>query len=205
MKKGGAPFGGRNMAAQIRQRNSREPESKRVDKLREATAQVVVMCALSALNNRFGLGEARLRRVVDQVSIFTDVFEQKKQTAGWRFARLAIRETTRDYWPGFLLPAVIPPKTSREKMDLGEQREVAETVLQIYAAALHEVMSFGAERIKAFTEATEREYREFADRAKDGDYFGYELLAQKLGKIVHDEVTVDDSEAIAPVFGKTLD
>ncbi len=207
MKRGGPPFNGRNtaQAAQRRYLRERVTESKRLDKLREATAQVMVMCILSALNERFGLGEARLQRVVDRASALIDQFDLRKQAAGWKYAKSFLEEKTREYWPGFLLPAVIPPKTERERLDLGEQREVAEAVMMTYAMALHEIMGFGAERVAAFAQTTERVYREFAERAQDGDYYGYELLAQKISRIVRGKVTVDDSDAAAPIFGKTLD
>ena len=39
---------------------------------------------------------------------------------------------------------------------------------------------------------------------KDGEYYGYAVLARKIGQIIHDTVEVDTSGATEPIFGKTL-
>ena len=45
---------------------------------------------------------------------------------------------------------------------------------------------------------------DFGECTKDGEYYGYAVLARKIGQIIHDTVEVDTSGATEPVFGKTL-
>ena len=41
-------------------------------------------------------------------------------------------------------------------------------------------------------------------QTKDGEYYGYAVLARKIGQIIHDTVEVDTRGATEPIFGKTL-
>lgn len=88
---------------------------------------------------------------------------------------------------------------------LGEQREAAEIVVKCYALAANKALSFGPERIRETVKATEATFRKFGEWAESGDYYGYALLAREMERIFHAQVEVDDSEAVEPIFGKTLD
>ena len=53
-------------------------------------------------------------------------------------------------------------------------------------------------------EETEGNFRQFGECTKDGEYYGYAVLARKIGQIIHDTVEVDTSRATEPIFSKTL-
>lgn len=53
-------------------------------------------------------------------------------------------------------------------------------------------------------EEAENNFRQFGECTKDGEYYGYAVLARKIRQIIHDTVEVDTSGATEPVFGKTL-
>ena len=53
-------------------------------------------------------------------------------------------------------------------------------------------------------EETEGNFRQFGECTKDGEYYGYAVLARKIGQIIHDTVEVDTSGATEPIFSKTL-
>lgn len=208
-RKGRIPNFGRGKAAQNAQRRylrEREPETKRIEKKREATADVVSMCILVALNKDFGLGEARLQRVADRAGAVAEQFDLNNKGVGWIKAKKKLDEDISDVFSGnFVLPVIVTPKKPREWAYLSEQRDAADTVVKFYVKALREVMGFGKDRTAAFVRAVEREYKGFGDWAKDGDYYGYHKLARDMSVILHTEMMVDESEASEPIFGRTLD
>ena len=57
----------RNAAMQAQRRFLRtgKTEAERLDDHREATANVLVLCILAAIYDKYGIGEMRLQRVVD--------------------------------------------------------------------------------------------------------------------------------------------
>ena len=203
------PNYGRTKAAQDAQRRylrGREPETKKTEKRREATGDVVAMCCLCALNHEFGLGEASLQRVAERVGAVAEQFELNKRGVGWIKAKKKLEEDISDVFSGdFVLPVIVAPKKPREWANLSEQRDVADTVVKFYIKAAREAMGFGKDRTAAFVQAVEREYRDFGNWAKDGDYYGYHKLARDMSAITREEWTVDESEASEPIFGKTLD
>ena len=70
--------------------------------------------------------------------------------------------------------------------------------------AMHKALGFGADRVAVVVEETEGNFRQFGECTKDGEYYGYAVLARKIGQIIHDTVEVDTSGATEPIFGKTL-
>ena len=64
--------------------------------------------------------------------------------------------------------------------------------------------SIRADRVAVVVEETEGNFRQFGECTKDGEYYGYAVLARKIGQIIHDTVEVDTSGATEPIFSKTL-
>lgn len=183
-----------------------KPGTASGEKRREATADVVAMCALVALNRSFGLGEERLRRVADRAGVTAQQFELAKMGVGWAKAKAKLDADVEEVFHGdFVLPVIVAPTKPKEWAALGEQREAADVLVKFYIKALRDVMGFGKDRTAAFVQAVEREYREFGEFAKDGDYYGYYKLARDMETILREKVFVDESEAAEPFFGKTLD
>lgn len=209
MRKQKIPAHFRVKAAQNAQRRyirEREPETKKTEKRREATGDVVAMCCLCALNHEFGLGEARLQRVADRAGAVADQFDLNNKGVGWIKAKKKLKEDIAEVFTGdFILPVIVTPKKQRDWARLSEQRDVADTVVKFYIKAVREAMGFGKDRTAAFVQAVEREYKAFGEYAKEGDYYGYYRLAREMSAILRTEVIVDESEASEPVFGKTLD
>lgn len=173
---------------------------------RTETGDVVALCCMCALNHRFGIGESRLQRVADAAGTVADRFAQSKTKFGWLTAKKRLAEEIKDVFGGdFVLPVIVAPKKRREWDRLGEKRDVANVVVKFYIRAAQEVLGFGKGRTEAFVQQVEQEYRAFGEWAKDGDYYGYQRLARELSAIFREEVTVDDSEAREPIFGRTID
>jgi len=186
--------------------HGREPETQKNEKRRAATGNVVIMCMLCALNDDFNMGGARLQRIAQEAAGVARTFEAKKQAESWTKAKQWIAAEVAPYLSApFLLPVISAPRSRRERDELGEQRDAADLVVKYYVKALHEHEGFGPQRIARFVKATEREYLAFGEYAKYGDYYGYNRLAQRIGKIFRTEMTVDESDAEAPFFGRTLD
>ena len=206
--KDAAGFYRKSAAVQMQRKylHGREPETQKDEKRRAATGNVVIMCMLSALNADFDMGAARLERIAQQAAGVADRFNEQKAAASWTKAKAALNAEVAPYLrEPFLLPPISAPRSRRERDELGEQRDAADLVVKFYAVALHKHEGFGPGRIAQFVKATEREYRAFGEYAKDGDYYGYQKLAQRIGKIFNTEMTVDESDTPAPFFGRTLD
>lgn len=195
----------RNAAMQAQRRFLRtgKTEAERLDDHREATANVLVLCILAAIYDKYGIGEMRLQRVVDCANEFSAKYALDKQVRGGQ-AKAGLTAAVQQIMPPFLLPALSAPKTEREAVQLAARREAADTVMKIYVQAMHKALGFGADRVAVVAAETEGNFRQFGECTKDGEYYGYAVLARKIGQIIHDTVEVDTSGATEPIFGKTL-
>lgn len=196
----------RNAAIQAQRRflRTRKTEAERLDDHREETGNVLIMCILAAIYDKYGVGEMRLRRVVDCANEISAKYALEKQVRGEKQAKAALAAAVQQIMPPFLLPALSAPKTEREAVQLAARREAADTVMKIYVQAMHKALGFDADRVAVVVAETEGNFRQFGECTKDGEYCGYAVLARKIGQIIHDTVEVDTSGATEPVFGKTL-
>lgn len=196
----------RNAAIQAQRRflRTRKTEAERLDDHREETGNVLIMCILAAIYDKYGVGEMRLRRVVDCANEISAKYALEKQVRGEERAKAALAAAVQQIMPPFLLPALYAPKTEREVVQLAARREAADTVMKIYVQAMHKEPGFGADRVAVVVEETENNFRQFGECTKDGEYYGYAVLARKIRQIIHDTVEVDTSGATEPIFGKTL-
>lgn len=196
----------RNAAIQAQRRflRTRKTEAERLDDHREETGNVLIMCILAAIYDKYGVGEMRLRRVVDCANEISAKYALEKQVRGEKQAKAALAAAVQQIMPPFLLPALSAPKTEREAVQLAARREAADTVMKIYVQAMHKALGFGADRVAVVVEETEGNFRQFGECTKDGEYYGYAVLARKIGQIIHDTVEADTSGATEPIFSKTL-
>lgn len=196
----------RNAAIQAQRRflRTRKTEAERLDDHREETGNVLIMCILAAIYDKYGVGEMRLRRVVDCANEISAKYALEKQVRGEKQAKAALAAAVQQIMPPFLLPALSAPKTEREAVQLAARREAADTVMKIYVQAMHKALGFGADRVAVVVAETEGNFRQFGECTKDGEYYGYAVLARKIGQIIHDTVEVDTSRATEPIFSKTL-
>lgn len=196
----------RNAAIQAQRRflRTRKTEAERLDDHREETGNVLIVCILAAIYDKYGIGEMRLRRVVDCANEFSAKYALDKQVRGEKQAKATLTAAVQQIMPSFLLPALSAPKTEREAVQLAVRREAADTVMKIYVQAMHKALGFGADRVAVVAAETEGNFRQFGECTKDGEYYGYAVLARKIGQIIHDTVEVDTSGATEPIFGKTL-
>lgn len=199
---------GKNIARQIQQKHlhGKRLESERVDENRQATAHVIGICYLVALNDKYGIGEQRLRRVADAAEAEAGKYDLNKRSVGAARAKKKLDEDLDDLLPGgFLLPITRPPKTNRDWLLLGEQREAAELVVKMYAIATHRALKFGAERISEAVKGAEENFRKFGEWGEGSDCYRYALLVRQLSAILGEPVEVDERNAGEPIFSNTLD
>lgn len=191
----------RNAAMQAQRRFLRtgKTEAERLDDHREATANVLVLCILAAIYDKYGIGEMRLQRVVDCANEISAKYALEKQVRGEERAKATLVAAVWQIMPSFLLPALSAPKTEREAVQLAARREAADTVMKIYVQAMHKALGFGSDRVAVVAAETEGNFRQFGECTKDGEYYGYAVLARKIGQIIHDTVEVDTSGATEPV------
>jgi hypothetical protein len=185
--------------------NAASNENRRISDARQQTAEVVCLCILAALHDKFGMGEERIHRVISGANQYGEKFIATKEAEGAIQARVKMNCDVRDLLPdGFVLPVLILPKNDQEWVRLHQQRDAADLVFKLYAKTLHNLFGFSKERLAALAAETESVYREFGVYAKDGDYYGYDLLARKMSQILHTPMSVYADGADEPVFGKTL-
>lgn len=74
----------RNAAIQAQRRflRTRKTEAERLDDHREETGNVLIVCILAAIYDKYGIGEMRLRRVVDCANEFSAKYALDKQVRG---------------------------------------------------------------------------------------------------------------------------
>lgn len=196
-----------NIARQAQRRYMRDgkTEAQRIDDCREQTANVLCLCIMAALYDKYGISEKRLQRVVDDANQFAELFSSAKRIQGEKQAKALLDNEVSGYLPeDFVLPTLKAPRKDREWVRLHEQRDAAATAFKIYARAMHHALGFGAERIAVIAAETQANYRQFGDYAKEGDYYGYAMLARKMSQILRTPVDVDTEGATEPVFGNTL-
>ena len=182
----------RNAAVQAQRRflRTRKTEAERLDDHREETGNVLIVCILAAIYDKYGIGEMRLRRVVDCANEFSAKYALDKQVRGEKQAKATLAAAVQQIMPPFLLPALSAPKTEREAVQLAARRDAADTVMKIYVQAMHKALDFGADRVAVVVAETEGNFRQFGECTKDGEYYGYAVLARKIGQIIHDTVEV---------------
>ena len=119
----------RNAAMQAQRRFLRtgKTEAERLDDHREATANVLVLCILAAIYDKYGIGEMRLQRVVDCANEISAKYALEKQVRGEERAKATLVAAVWWFMPPFLLPALSAPKTEREAVKLAARREAADT------------------------------------------------------------------------------
>lgn len=198
---------GKNIAQQAQRKylHDKKPESQRVEEHRQAAANVICLCYLVALNDKYGVGESSLQRVVDDANARAERFDTNKRAVGMERAKKKLDEELGDLLPGgFVLPVTKSPKNNRDWRLLSEQRDAAEIVVKLYSLAAHKTLGFGAERIAETVKGTEENFRKFGEWAEGGDYYGYALLARRLSAILGEPVEVDEQDADEPIFSHTL-
>ena len=201
-------FYGKNIvkSAQNRYLSGKKTTNQIVHDHRDSTANVVVMCILAALNNVAGIGQVRLDRVIDKANHYAELYAVKKNILGDEKAKAELETEVAGIMPpdGFVLPYLTTPKKKKDWILQYEKRDSGELVAMLYAKAIHKVLGFGAERIKEVLDNAMEVYREFGEYAKDGDYYGYKVLADRMTQIMHTQIDVDESEADEPIFGDSL-
>lgn len=82
----------RNAAMQAQRRFLRtgKTEAERLDDHREATANVLVLCILAAIYDKYGIGEMRLQRVVDCANEISAKYALEKQVRGEERAKATL-------------------------------------------------------------------------------------------------------------------
>ena len=135
----------RNAAMQAQRRFLRtgKTEAERLDDHREATANVLVLCILAAIYNKYGIGEMRLQRVVDCANEISAKYALEKQVRGEERAKATLVAAVWWFMPPFLLPALSAPKTEREAVQLAARRDAADMVMKIYVQAMHKALGEG--------------------------------------------------------------
>lgn len=200
-------FYGKNVARQVQRRylSDKKLDSTRINENRKAAGDVICMCYIIALNDERKVGEKRLGLIVDEANRYSERFETNKMLLGLEQAKKKLDEELDGLLPeGFLLPITRVPQKDREWAMLAEQRDAAEIVVKIYSLATRKTLGFGAECISRIAEKTKENFREFGEWAKDGDYYGYKMLARRISGIIREPVDVVEEENGEPIFGKTL-
>lgn len=210
-------YWGKNAVRQAERRFIQERNSTddRENDTRKATAEVFIMCILSALYDDYGMGEARLQRAADAACERSERYEQTKnglprlvdgkKKTGQELADMELDRDVADYFPAdFVFPIWKMPK-KRDIAIVYNQRAAATTAAKLYAYGMHTALGFGADRIKKVMEAATENYRMFREYADSGDYYGYTILARKMSQILHCPCDVVSAGADRPIFGDTLD
>ena len=132
----------RNAALQAQRRFLRtgKTEAERLDDHREETGNVLVLCILAAIYDKYGIGEMRLQRVVDCANEFSASMHWTSRYAARRRPSWADRCGAADH-AAVSAACTVCPKTEREAAQLAARREAADTVMKIYVQAMHKALA----------------------------------------------------------------
>ena len=171
-----------------------------LDLTREGTAEMTRWCILIALHQRFGIGAARLNKVLARAEKLGQESLDVAMTVNDRGMpstdrSLALRRSwmPRNVDPDFRVPVLRSPRTRREEQLRMAGNVAASMVWTLCAEACIEELGFGAVRLNRLKEEALANYRQMNEEGHtDGLDVAMEHLRRCAEDALKEEVTVDD-------------
>lgn len=171
-----------------------------LDLTREGTAEMTRWCILIALHQSFGIGAARLNKVLARAEKLGQESLDVAMTVNDRGMpstdrSLALRRSwmPRNVDPDFRVPVLRSPRTRREEQLRMAGDVAAGMVWTLCAKACVEELGFGAGRLNRLKEETLANYRQVNEEGHaDGLDVAMEHLRRCAEDALKEEVTVDD-------------
>lgn len=171
-----------------------------LDLTREGTAEMTRWCILIALHQSFGIGAARLNKILARAEALGQESLDIAMTVNERGMPSTDRSLAlRRSWmpegvdPDFRVPVLRSPRTRREEQLRMAGDVAASMVWTLCAEACIEELGFGAVRLNRLKEETLANYRQMNEEGRaDGLDVAMEHLRRCAQDALKEEVTVDD-------------
>lgn len=171
-----------------------------LDLTREGTAEMTRWCILIALHQSFGIGAARLNKILARAEKLGQESLDVAMTVNDRGMpstdrSLALRRSwmPRNVDPDFRVPVLRSPRTRREEQLRMAGNVAASMVWTLCAEACIEELGFGAVRLNRLKEEALANYRQMNEEGHtDGLDVAMEHLRRCAEDALKEEVTVDD-------------
>lgn len=171
-----------------------------LDLTREGTAEMTRWCILIALHQSFGIGAARLNKILARAEKLGQESLNVAMTVNDRGMpstdrSLALRRSwmPRNVDPDFRVPVLRSPRTRRQEQLRMAGNVAASMVWTLCAEACIEELGFGAVRLNRLKEEALANYRQMNEEGHtDGLDVAMEHLRRCAEDALKEEVTVDD-------------
>lgn len=171
-----------------------------LDLTREGTAEMTRWCILIALHQSFGIGAARLNKILARAEKLGQESLNVAMTVNDRGMpstdrSLALRRSwmPRNVDPDFRVPVLHSPRTRRQEQLRMAGNVAASMVWTLCAEACIEELGFGAVRLNRLKEEALANYRQMNEEGHtDGLDVAMEHLRRCAEDALKEEVTVDD-------------
>ena len=171
-----------------------------LDLTREGTAEMTRWCIIIALHQSFGIGAARLNKILARAEALGQESLDVAMTVNDRGMpstdrSLALRRSwmPRNVDPDFRVPVLRSPRTRRQEQLRMAGNVAASMVWTLCAEACIEELGFGAVRLNRLKEEALANYRQMNEEGHtDGLDVAMEHLRRCAEDALKEEVTVDD-------------
>lgn len=171
---------------------------------RAAVGQVVTYCEIIATQNLFELDRDTVERIQAEIIRRSEVYTLEERVYGTPKARENLRQRTSPKMKEeFTLPVEKWPRKEWERAMLFERRGAGDLVVRFLVEVL-DALEYTGDQIAAVLKETEKNFRQFLDYSKDGEYVAYYKMAQCYEQATGIEVEIDDEPGKKPIFGKEI-
>lgn len=145
---------------------------------RQAVGEVVSYCTMIAANDTLDFDRNKQERLCTEMNHRAEVYTVEMSAYGQPKAREKLRERTAPMLDKpFILPAGQYPRKQREKDALAERRAAGDLVIRFFIEALGS-MGYDRVQINSTVEEARKNYEQFLEWAKDGEYVAYTKLGR---------------------------
>lgn len=167
---------------------------------RQAVGEVVSYCTMIAANDTLDFNRDKQERLCTEMNHRAEVYTVEMSAYGQPKAREKLRERTAPMLDKpFVLPAGQYPRKQREKDALAERRAAGDLVIRFFIEAL-DSMGYDRAQINSTVEEARKNYEQFLEWAKDGEYVAYTKLGRCVAQMTGGSTEVARVPGAGPIF-----
>ncbi len=167
---------------------------------RQAVGEVVSYCTMIAANDTLDFNRDKQERLCTEMNHRAEVYTVEMSAYGQPKAREKLRERTAPMLDKpFVLPAGQYPRKQREKDALAERRAAGDLVIRFFIEAL-DSMGYDRAQINSTVEEARKNYEQFLEWAKDGEYVAYTKRGRCVAQMTGGSTEVARVPGAGPIF-----
>ena len=169
-----------------------------MDRTRSSVAEIVGWCLVVALNQEMGIGAKRLNRCAEAAIRIQEQYISVIDAKGLQCAMSQMQKDVADLCDtNFRVPLRRSARNRREQQlrIAGDQAATIEWC--IWARAAHEVLGLGPKRLAQLRQATDANYRQFADWEMEDEHWAWDKMRRCVEAAMNEQFDIVD-EVDAP-------